>query len=122
MDYVKIDIYIKQIDFDYTNLFKKRRHRSFSSTELLYAGLLSSYISVVERDITKIEDETDKLKEQLKNRAIEILQSTFKDFELKDIVFSGSLIPASEKSVKWCIENLTVPQLINMGISIINVD
>ena len=122
MDYVKIDVYIKWIDFDYTNLFRIRRHRSFSSMELLYAHLLSSCISVVEMDTTKIEDETNKLKEQLKNRAIENLQHRFKDFELKDIDFNVTLIQASEETVEWCIKNLTVPQLVNMGISIINDD
>lgn len=29
---------------------------------------------------------------------------------------------ASKQTAEWCIKNLTVPQLINMGISIINVD
>ena len=90
--------------------------------ELLYASLLSSYISVVENDTAKIKDETNKLKEQLKNRAIENLQHRFKDFEIKDIDFDVTLIRASEKSVEWCIKNLTIPQLVNMGISIINVD
>ena len=122
MDYVKIDVYMKQVDFDYTNLFRIRRHRSFSSMELLYAHLLSSCISVVEMDTVKIEDETNKLKEELKNSAIEILQHKFKDFELKNIDFNVTLIRASKKSVEWCIKNLTIPQLVNMGISIINVE
>lgn len=122
MDYVKIDIYIEQVDFDYTNLFRIRRHRSFSSMELLYAHLLSSCISVVEMNTTKIEDEINKLKEKLKNRAIEVLQHRFKDFELKDIDFNITLKQASKETVEWCIKNLTVPQLVNMGISIINDD
>ena len=122
MDYVKIDIYIKWVDFDYTNLFGIRRHRSFSSMELLYAHLLSSYVSVVEMNIAKIEDETNKLKEQLKNRAIETLQHRFKDIEIRDIDFNVTLKQASEETVDWCIKNLTVPQLVNMGISIINDD
>ena len=29
---------------------------------------------------------------------------------------------ASEKSVKWCIENLTVQQMLDMGISLIKVE
>jgi hypothetical protein len=120
MDYVKIDIYIKQIDFDYTNLFRIRRHRSFSSMELLYAHLLSSYISVVEMNIAKIDDEINELKEQLKNKAIENLQHRFKDFELKDIDFNVTLKQASEQTAEWCIKNLSIPQLVNMGISIIN--
>lgn len=120
MDYVKIDIYIKWVDFDYTNLFGIRRHRSFSSMELLYAHLLSSYISVVEMNIAKIEDETNKLKEQLKNKAIENLQHRFKDFEIKDIDFNVTLKQASEQTAEWCIKNLTIPQLVNMGISIVN--
>jgi hypothetical protein len=120
MDYVKIDIYIKWIDFDYTNLFRIRRHRSFSSMELLYAHLLSSYVSVVEMDTTKIEDETNKLKEQLKNRAIENLQHRFKDFEIKNIDFNITLKQASEQTAEWCIKNLTIPQLVNMGMSIVN--
>lgn len=122
MDYVKIDVYMERVDFDYTNLFRIRRHRSFSSMELLYAHLLSSCISVVEMDTAKIEDKTNKLKEKLKNRAIEVLQHRFKDFELKDIDFNVTLKQASEETVEWCIKNLTVPQLVNMGISIINDD
>jgi hypothetical protein len=122
MDYVKIEVYMEQVDFDYTNLFKIRRHRSFSSMELLYAHLLSSCISVVEMDTTKIEDETNKLKEKLKNRAIEILQHRFKDFELKDIDFNITLKQASEQTAEWCIKNLSIPQLVNMGMSIINDD
>lgn len=121
MDYVKIEVYMEQVDFDYTNLFRIRRHSSFSSMELPYA-LLSSYISVVEMDTTKIEDETNKLKEKLKNRAIEVLQHRFKDFELKDIDFNVTLKQASEQTAEWCIKNLSIPQLINMGISIINDD
>lgn len=121
MDYVKIEVYMEQVDFDYTNLFRIRRHRSFSSMELPYA-LLSSCISIVEMDTTKIEDETNKLKEKLKNRAIEILQHRFKDFELKNIDFNVTLIQASEQTAEWCVKNLSIPQLINMGISIINDD
>lgn len=122
MDYVRIEVYMEQVDFDYTNLFKIRRHRSFSSMELLYAHLLSSCISVVEMDTTKIEDEINKLEEQLKSMAIENLQHRFKDFEIKDIDFNVTLKQASEETVEWCIKNLTVPQLVNMGISIINDD
>lgn len=122
MDYVKIEVYMEQVDFDYTNLFRIRRHRSFSSMELLYAHLLSSCISVVEMDTAKIEDETNKLKEKLKNRAIEILQHRFKDFELKDIDFNVTLKQASKETVEWCIKNLSIPQLVNMGMSIINDD
>ena len=120
MDYVKIDVYINQIDFEYTNLFRIRRHRSYSSMELLYASLLSSYVSVVEMNTTKVKDETNKLKEQLKDKAISKLQHKFKDFEIKDINFTVSLFQASEQSAEWCIKNLTIPQLVNMGISIIN--
>lgn len=122
MDYVKIDVYMERVDFDYTNLFRIRRHRSFSSMELLYAHLLSSCISVVEMDIAKIEDEINKFKERLKNKAIENLQPRFKGFEIKNIDFNVTLIRASEQTAEWCIENLSIPQLINMGISIINVD
>lgn len=121
MDYVKIEVYMEQVDFDYTNLFRIRRHSNFSSMELPYA-LLLSYISVVEMDTTKIEDETNKLKEKLKNRAIEVLQHRFKDFELKDIDFNVTLIQASEQTAEWCVKNLSIPQLVNMGISIINDD
>ena len=122
MDYVKIEVYMEQVDFDYTNLFRIRRHRSFSSMELLYAHLLSSCISVVEMDTAKIEDETNELKEKLKSRAIEILQHRFKDFELKDIDFKVTLKQASEQTTEWCIKNLSIPQLVNMGMSIINDD
>ena len=113
---------MEQIDFDYTNLFRVRRHRSFSSMELLYAHLLSSCISVVEMNTAKIEDEINKFKEGLKNRAIENLQHRFKDIEIKNIDFNVTLKQASEETVDWCIKNLTVPQLVNMGISIINDD
>lgn len=90
--------------------------------ELLYAHLLSSCISVVEMDTAKIEDEINKFKKGLKNRAIEILQHRFKDIEIKNIDFNVTLKQASEETVEWCIKNLTIPQLINMGISIINDD
>lgn len=122
MDYVKISVTIEQIDFDYTNLFKKRKHQKYSSTELLYlcVCLLTTYTSVIEMDTTKIENETNKLKEQLKNRAIENLQHRFKDFELVSINFTVSLTQASEQTAEWCIKNLSIPQLINMGISIMN--
>ena len=88
--------------------------------ELLYAHLLSSCISVVEMDTTKIEDEINKFKKGLKNRAIENLQHRFKDIEIKNIDFNITLKQASEETVEWCIKNLTIPQLINMGISIVN--
>ena len=90
--------------------------------ELLYAHLLSSCISVVEMDTTKIEDEINKFKKGLKNRAIENLQHRFKDIEIKNIDFNITLKQASEETVEWCIKNLTIPQLINMGISIVNDD
>ena len=122
MDYVKISVTIEQVDFDYTNLFKKRKHKSYFGWGILDALLFSTYTSIVENDTTKIEDETNKLKEKLKNRTIENLQHRFKDFELEDINFSWSLIRASEQTAEWCIENLSIPQLINMGISIINND
>lgn len=120
-DYVKISVTIEQIDFDYTNLFKKRKHESYFGMEVFYAFLFLTYTSIVEKDTAKIENETDKLKEQLKNRVTEILQPKFKDFELKDINFSESLIRASEQTVEWCIENLTVSQIINMGLNVINI-
>ncbi len=122
MDYVKIEVYINWIDFEYTNLFRIRRHKIYSSMELLYSSLLSSYISVVEMDTTKVENETDELKKHLKDRATEKLQHKFKDFEIKDIDFNVTLFQASEETVEWCIKNLTIPQLVNMGISIVNSD
>lgn len=89
--------------------------------ELLYASLLSSYVSVVEMNTTKVEDEINKLKEQLKDKAISKLQHKFKDFEIKNIDFNVTLKQASEQTVKWCIENLTVSQIINMGLNVINI-
>lgn len=122
MDYVKIEVSIKQVDFDYTNLFKRRKHESYSGMELFYAFLGSTYTSVVEMSTTKIEDETNEIMEQLKNKAIDKLQPRFKNFELKDINFDVYLKQASEQTAEWCIKNLTIPQLVNMGISIVNDD
>lgn len=120
MDYVKISVTIEQIDFDYTNLFKKRKHKSYFGWGILDALLFSTYTSVVEMDTTEIENETNELEEKLKNRAIENLQHRFKDFELDSIKFTTSLIQASKQTAEWCIANLSIPQLVNMGISIVN--
>lgn len=122
MDYVKIEVSIKQVDFDYINLFKRRKHESYSGMGLFYAFLGSTYTLVVEMNTANIEDGTNVLMEQLRDKAIDTLQARFKGFELKNIDFDVTLKQASEESVEWCIKNLTVPQLVNMGISIINDD
>jgi hypothetical protein len=122
MDYVKIEVSIKQVDFDYINLFKRRKHESYSGMGLFYAFLGSTYTLVVEMNTTNIEDGTNVLMEQLRDKAIDTLQARFKGFELKNIDFDVYLKQASEQTAEWCIKNLSIPQLVNMGISIINDD
>ena len=121
-DYVKVEVRVSAGDF---TLIKKKngkeKYKSFGFFERPL-NLHGYYRKVVTPDIV------DKTIEEYKQDYYNSFDKYLSQYENKYIVkkrvlnFSVDIEKASEQSVKWCIENLTVSQMLDMGISLIKVD
>lgn len=121
-DYVKIEMSVSGGDF---TLIKKKngkeKYVSFGYFEKP-DNLRGYYRQVFTPDI--VDKTIEEYKQKYYNRFDEFLSRYEKKYTIKKrtLNFSTNIEKASEQSVKWCIENLTVSQMLDMGISLIKVD
>lgn len=121
-DYVKIEMSVSGGNF---TLIKKKngkeKYISFGYFEKP-DNLRGYYRQVFTPDMV------DKTIEEYKQKYYNYFDKFLSQYENKYTVkkralnFSINIEKASEQSVKWCIENLTVSQMLDMGISLIKVD
>lgn len=121
-DYVKIEMSVSGGDF---TLIKKKngkeKYKSFGFFERPL-NLHGYYQKVVTPDIV------DEIIEEYKQNYYNSFDKYLSQYEKKYIIkkrtlnFFVDIDKASEQTVKWCIENLTVSQMLDMGISLIKVD
>lgn len=121
-DYVKVEVCVSGGDF---TLIKKKngkeKNKSFDYIEkpLDVSGRYGETVTP---------DMADKIIEEYKqnfyNRFDKYLSQYEKKYTIKERVlnFWVDIDKASEQTVQWCIENLTVSQMLDMGISLIKVD
>lgn len=123
-DFIQVRGYVDS--GSYTVINKKNgkvKHRSFDTfKEPIY---IRGYITRVGEFTESTEEEFKKEISDIFYKKIAIFfdrasnkhpEYIYTDPEL-DIVFTVSI--ASQKSAKWCIENLTIPQLLEMGMTYI---
>ena len=121
-DYVRIEVRVSSGDFV---LIKKKNGKEIKkSFDYIYRpfNLMGYYEKVVTLDMV------DKTIEEYKQNYYNSFDKYLSQYENKYIIkertlnFSVDTDKASEKPVKWCIENLTVQQMLDMGISLIKVE
>ena len=121
-DYVRIEVSVSTGDF---TLIKKKngkeKHISFGIFERPL-NLHGYYQKVVTPDI--VDKTIEEYKQDYYNSFDKYLSQYEDKYTIKKrtLNFSIDIDKASEQSVKWCIENLTVSQMLDMGISLIKVD
>ena len=121
-DYVKIEISVSGGDF---TLIKKKNGKEKDLTFGYFEKpdcIIGYYKQVVTSDI--LDKTIEEYKEKYYNRFDNFLSGYEKKYTVKErtLNFSIDIRKASEQTVKWCIENLTVAQLLEMGINMIKVD
>ena len=121
-DYIRIEVRVS--GGNYTLIKKKNgkeKYKSFGYFERP-DNVRGYYEKVVTLDMV------DKTIEEYKQNYYNSFDKYLSRYENKYIIkertlnFSVDTDKASEKSVKWCIENLTVQQMLDMGISLIKVE
>lgn len=121
-DYVKIEIRV--LEGNYT-LIKKKNGKE-KTKDFDYFGRPLNLQGYYEKTVTP--DMVDKTIEEYKqdyyNNFDKYLSQYENKYTIKErvLIFSVNRDKASEQSVKWCIENLTVQQMLDIGISLIKVD
>ena len=121
-DYVKIEMSVS--GGNYTLIKKKNgkeKYKSFGYFERP-DNVRGYYEKVVTPDM--VDKTIDKCKQDFYNYFDKYLSVYEDKYTIKErtLNFSVDIDKASEKPVKWCIENLTVQQMLDMGISLIKVD
>ena len=121
-DYVKIEMSVSGGDF---TLIKKKngkeKYISFGYFEKP-DNLRGYYRKVFTPDMV------DKTIEEYKQNYYNYFDKFLSQYENKYTVkeralnFSINIEKASEQTVKWCIENLTVSQMLDMGMTMLKVD
>lgn len=121
-DYVKIEIRV--LEGNYTLIKKKNGKEKIKDFDYFCRPLnLHGYY---EQTVTP--DIVDKTVEEYKQKFYNSFDKYLSQYENKYTIkertlnFSVDVDKASEQSVKWCTENLTVQQMLDMGISLIKVD
>ena len=121
-DYVRIEV---RVSAGYFTLIKKKNGKEkkkmfgyFERPE----NLRWYYEKVVTPDM--VDKTIEEYKQDFYNYFDKYLSQYENKYTIKERTLSLSIDidKASEKSVKWCIENLTVQQMLDMGISLIKVE
>ena len=121
-DYVKIEMSVSGGDF---TLIKKKngkeKYISFGYFEKP-DNLRGYYKQVVTPDM--VDKTIEEYKQDYYNRFDKFLSQYENKYTVKEKVlnFSTNIEKASEQTVKWCIENLTVSQMLDMGMTMLKVD
>ncbi len=121
-DYVRVEVCVSSGDF--TLIKKKNGKEKYESFD--YFGRPLNLHGYYEKVVTP--DMVDKTIEQYKqdyyNSFDEYLSQYENKYTIKErtLNFSVDTDKASEKSVKWCIENLTVQQMLDMGMTMLKVE
>ena len=121
-DYVKIEMSVSGGDF---TLIKKKngkeKYQSFGYFEKP-DNLRGYYRQVVTPDI--VDKTIEEYKQNYYNHFDKFLSQYENKYTVKEKVlnFSINVEKASEQTVKWCIENLTVSQMLDMGMTMLKVD
>ena len=121
-DYVKIEVRVSSGDFI---LIKKKNGKEKKKCfDYFYRplNLHGYYEKVVTPDM--VDKTIEEYKQNYYNSFDKYLSQYENKYTIKErtLNFFVDTDKASEKSVKWCIENLTVQQMLDMGISLIKVD
>lgn len=123
-DYAKITVRVNSGTYTLINKKNGRKKTKkfdiFHRPELL-CGRIVKIVEIID------ENTIENTKEKAMNTYVEDFKEFLSQYEDKydftgKLDFSIDIEIASKQTVQWCIKNLTIPQLINMGISIINVD
>lgn len=121
-DYVKIEIRV--LEGNYTLIKKKNGKEKIKDFDYFCRplNLQGYYEQTVTPDI--VDKIVEKYKQDFYNSFDKYLSQYEDKYTIKErtLIFSVNRDKASEQSVKWCIENLTVQQMLDMGISLIKVD
>ena len=121
-DYVKIEVSVSGGDF---TLIKKKNGKEKKQSFGFFEKPLDvggRYNQVVTPDM--VDKTIEEYKQKFYKRFDKYLSQYEKRYTIKErtLNFFVDTDKASEKSVKWCIENLTVQQMLDMGISLIKVE
>ena len=121
-DYVRIEVRVSSGDF----ILIKKKNGKEKKKSFDYFGRPLNLHGYYEKVVTS--DMVDKIIEEYKQDYYNSFDKYLSQYENKYTIkertlnFSVDIDKASEQSVKWCIENLTVQQMLDMGISLIKVD
>lgn len=121
-DYVKVGVYVS--GGNYTLIKKKNckaKYKSFGTFEkpLNLTGYCSKTVTP---------DMVDKTIEEYKQDFYDSFDEYLSQYEDKYIIkertlnFPVDIDKASEQTVEWCIKNLTVQQMLDMGMTMLKVD
>ena len=121
-DYVKIEM---RVSAGYFTLIKKKNGKEKKKMFGYFErpdNLRWYYEKVVTPDM--VDKTVEECKQNFYNYFDKYLSQYENKYTIKERTLSLSIDidKASEKSVKWCIENLTVQQMLDMGISLIKVE
>lgn len=121
-DYVKIEMHVSA---GYFTLIKKKNGKEKKKMFGYFEKPLDvggRYNQVVTPDM--VDKTIEEYKQKFYKRFDKYLSQYEKRYTIKERTLSLSIDidKASEQSVKWCIENLTVQQMLDMGISLIKVE
>ena len=121
-DYVKIEMYVSG---GYFTLIKKKngkeKKKSFGYFEKP-DDVRGCYKKVVTPDM--VDKTVEEYKQDFYNRFDKYLSQYENKYIIKErnLSLPTDIEKASEQTVKWCIENLTVSQMLDMGMTLLKVD
>ena len=121
-DYVKVEVRVSSGDFTLIkkkNGKEKKKSFDYFGTPL---NLQGCYEQTVTPDI--VDKTVEKYKQDFYNSFDKYLSQYENKYTIKErtLIFSVNRDKASEQTVKWCIENLTVQQMLDMGMTMLKVE
>lgn len=123
-DYAKITVRVNGGRYTLTNKKNERERRKkfdFFHRPIEVQGRIERVVELVDEDtiVNTINEIKEIYIKCFKKYLSEWYEEKYDTEGELDWIISTEV--ASEQTVKWCIENLTVSQIINMGLNVINI-
>ncbi len=114
--FIQFTILVNEFTFKYTNFFGKVK------TKTIDCNCCPSWRTVQSKVIEEEEKESmfDDFKKSVFTHYINSLALEYKNSELLDIKYSTTEKDVTKQTVEWCLQNLTIEQLVKIGLTIVN--
>lgn len=109
-EFYKVTIGVDMVSF--------KRDTIFGVKNKVFGGFGNYTLFGSLKKVLENEDDIESMKDTFLNRITAQLEKDYKNVSINNIEWNITIEKASIQTAEWCIKNLTIPQLVEMGLTI----